>query len=214
MEAKVKVTTLNTKGNITVKHATVLSILGFVLVAAMPSWAQHGRGFRNTGQNGSRDCSCLEASSIAQPLSDEEANWLLNMREEEKLARDVYLTLYAKWQLRIFDNISASEQRHFDAVGRLIVRYGLADPADPTVGNFVNSELQKLYNDLIIQGAVSVSEALRVGVAIEELDISDLQSAIAVSDNTDILTVYANLLRGSTNHLRAFNRQLQAVDQN
>ncbi len=196
------------------KHATVLSILGFVLVAAMPSWAQNGRGFRNIGQNSSRDCSCLEASSIAQPLSDEEANWLINMREEEKLARDVYLTLYAKWQLRIFDNISASEQRHFDAVGRLIVRYGLADPADPTVGNFVNSELQKLYNDLIIQGAVSVSEALRVGVAIEELDISDLQSAIAVSDNTDILTVYANLLRGSTNHLRAFNRQLQAVDQN
>ncbi|HHJ13326.1 MAG TPA: DUF2202 domain-containing protein, partial [Gammaproteobacteria bacterium] len=42
-------------------------------------------------------------------LTDVERDGILYMREEEKLARDVYLHLYDVWQLRVFDNISVSE---------------------------------------------------------------------------------------------------------
>ena len=42
------------------------------------------------------------------------------MREEEKLARDVYLTLYDIWGTPAFNNIASSEQTHMDAVLMLI----------------------------------------------------------------------------------------------
>ncbi len=65
-------------------------------------------------------------------LTAAEEEGLLFMREEEKLARDVYLVLFDKWGLRVFENIAESEQRHMDAVLYLLGKYGLDDPArDP-----------------------------------------------------------------------------------
>ena len=54
---------------------------------------------------------------------------MLFMREEEKLARDVYLTLYDAWRLAPFANISVSEQKHMNAMLLLLRKYGLPDPA-------------------------------------------------------------------------------------
>ncbi len=130
------------------------------------------------------------------------------MREEEKLAHDVYVTLYAQWGLPVFQNISQSEQAHTEAVKALLERYGVADPATGTVGTFSNPELQALYTDLVARGSQSLVEALKVGVAIEELDILDLQERLAQTDNADIQQVFNNLLQGSNNHLSAFTRAL------
>ena len=133
---------------------------------------------------------------------------LLFMREEEKLAMDVYQALSQKWDLRIFSNIAAAEKRHFDAIGTLIIRYDLSDPALPAPGAFTNAELQKLYNDLLAKGERSLVDALQVGVIIEEKDIADLKDAISTTDKKDILTIYGNLQNGSLNHLSAFNSRL------
>ncbi len=142
-------------------------------------------------------------------LSTSEEDALLYMREEEKLARDVYLTLYNKWQLPIFQNIAGSEQTHTDAVKTLIDRYGLTDPFSSEIGVFKNKELQDLYNQLIMQGNQSLANALKVGGAIEEIDILDLEERIAQTDKNDIILVYENLLKGSRNHLRSFVSTLQ-----
>ena len=48
-------------------------------------------------------------------LNNVEAEGLLFMREEEKLAQDVYLTLFEEWSVTTFRNISNSEQTHTDA---------------------------------------------------------------------------------------------------
>ncbi len=40
-------------------------------------------------------------------LNDKETQSLLTMREEEKLAHDVYITLYNKWGVNIFTNIAS-----------------------------------------------------------------------------------------------------------
>lgn len=143
-------------------------------------------------------------------LTEEEAQALLFMREEEKLARDVYLTLYDTWQLPIFQNIAASEQTHTDAVKTLIERYGLEDPMmNDVAGVFENQDLQALYDSLVTQGSQSVADALRVGGAIEEIDILDLEERIDQTDKADIILVFENLLKGSRNHLRAFVSNLQ-----
>ncbi len=157
------------------------------------------------------------AAAPAQPeaspnalLSDAEAEGLLYMREEEKLARDVYLTLYDEWGQTIFQNIAASEQQHMDMVLTLLNTYGLEDPAaGKDVGEFTNPELQALYDQLVAQGRQSLADALKVGAAIEEIDILDLRERLAQTDKADIQTVYQNLMSGSENHLRAFTGTLE-----
>jgi hypothetical protein len=143
-------------------------------------------------------------------LTSAESEALLYMREEEKLAHDVYVTLYTQWGLAIFQNISNSEQTHTDSVKTLIERYGLQDPAvGNEVGVFTNATLQGLYDQLVAQGSLSLSDAIKVGAAIEEIDILDLEARIAQTDKVDIIIVYESLLKGSRNHLRSFVSTLQ-----
>jgi hypothetical protein len=147
------------------------------------------------------------------PLSAEEEAGLLLMREEEKLARDVYLTLGELWQLPIFTNIAASEQTHMDAVLALLTRYGLTDPvAGMDVGEFATPEFQALFAELVALGSESLIGALTVGATIEEIDIVDLLEQLEIVTHRDLGRVYQNLERGSENHLRAFVGQLAAQD--
>jgi len=149
-------------------------------------------------------------SSSNTPTTEEEQEHLAFMREEEKLARDVYLTMYDTWGMAVFYNIAQSEQIHTDAVKAKIEKYGLVDPViDDTVGAFQNQDLAVLYDALIHQGNVSAIDALWVGGAIEEIDIIDLQHAIDDAEHDDIARVYQNLQMGSHNHLRAFVAQLE-----
>jgi hypothetical protein len=144
----------------------------------------------------------------AESLEQVNVDGLLWMREEEKLARDVYMALSEMWDLPIFANIADSEQTHTDAVGGLLDSYGIADPmADDVPGVFVDPTIQTLYDDLVEQGSKSLVDALVVGATIEDMDIVDLQlrrSGIEAIDD-----VYANLEKGSRNHLRAFIRTLE-----
>lgn len=140
-------------------------------------------------------------------LSDSEIAGLLFMREEEKLARDVYLQMYDVWNFNIFTNITRSEQSHMDAVLVLINDVGAEDPVgDAERGVFENQDLQDLYDQLIDQGVQSQAQALLVGGAIEEIDILDLQTYLSETTNSAVIAVYENLLFGSINHLQAFVR--------
>jgi len=141
----------------------------------------------------------------AASLSEDEVYWLTYMREEEKLARDVYAKLYDKWGTRIFNNIRVSEQRHMNAIKTLLVRYGVVDPVtDDTVGVFSTKQFEDLYAELRDAGMASLVDALKVGVFIEETDIEDLAEAYASTTPRDIKRVYTNLMNGSYNHLAAF----------
>jgi len=143
----------------------------------------------------------------ATQLSEAEIADVLFMREEEKLARDVYLALAGLWDCPIFTNIAAAEQRHMDAVGLLIVKHDLDDPiVDDTPGVFATPEFTDLFAAYVETGSVSLLDALSVGLEIEELDIEDLEEALEEVQAGDVEWVFENLLRGSYNHLRAFSR--------
>ncbi len=145
-------------------------------------------------------------------LTDQEKEDILHMREEEKLARDVYLTLYNKWHLKIFQNIARSEQTHMDAIKLLIEKYGLKDPVKGLgVGEFSNPKFKELYDRLVSEGSKSAVDALKVGAMIEELDIVDLQKCLNHTNKTDIRLVYENLMKGSRNHLRAFVSNIEKM---
>jgi hypothetical protein len=144
-----------------------------------------------------------------EPLNADESASLLLMREEEKLAKDVYTALYAKWGIIVFLNISPSEQQHTDAILTLLNKYGLKDPVGNNVaGVFTSPYLQTLYTNLVTQGSTSVLDAYKVGATIEDLDIFDLAKALLKNDNQDIKLVYDLLLMGSRNHMRSFYGQI------
>jgi len=146
-----------------------------------------------------------ESAEVLLPLDYEEEQSLVFMREEEKLARDVYLTFHEQWEKPVFANIAESEQTHTDTIEEMLEKYGVPDPVvDDTIGVFVNSFLLEKYYELVAKGQVSELDALMVGAFIEELDIIDLQEAIDSTDQEDLEQVYSNLMRGSRNHLRAF----------
>jgi hypothetical protein len=152
------------------------------------------------------------AATPVAALSPEEIAGLKFMREEEKLAHDVYVALYSVWGAQVFANIAKSETEHTEAIRRLLLSHGLEDPAATTgPGVFVNTELQALYDKLVAMGKPSLNDALAVGCLIEEKDIQDINDKKAqVIGEPDIVQSYDNLLCGSRNHLRAFNGQLLA----
>lgn len=173
-----------------------------------------GSGLQAPVAMGQCGACCAAVPTILAPtnaLTDAEVADLLLMREEEKLARDVYNAMYELYGQRVFSNIPRAEQRHMDAVLGLLNAYGLYDPAKKKPGRFGNKELQQLYDDLVLRGAKSRADAFLVGALIEEVDIEDLVEAMKRTDREDVRSVYDNLLDGSKRHLNAFVRNYEAL---
>lgn len=144
-----------------------------------------------------------------EKLTQAEIDGLMLMREEEKLAQDVYAFFYEKYKLPVFRNIAKSEGVHTAAVLRLLNYFELTDPATADAGVFHSEEMQHLYDELTAKGS-TLNDALATGAFIEEYDIADLEKLIKETDKTEIIRVYTNLRRGSINHLNAFVRILKA----
>jgi hypothetical protein len=184
-----------------------MTVVLAILLAALinPAWA--GRGNSGNGGNGDGN------RAPDGVLTEAEIAGLKFMREEEKLARDVYLDLYDAWGLTVFENIAASEQKHTDAIEKLLDTYGIEDPVgdEDERGVFVDAELQALYDMLMEAGLSSATGGLVVGATIEEKDIVDIQHEIDAAVQEDIISAYESLMCGSRNHLRAFMQNLGSV---
>ncbi len=151
----------------------------------------------------------LTTLKIADSLSDQEKSDLFFMREEEKVARDFYISMYEKYKQKSFDNISKSEQFHMDAIKLLLDRYKLEDPVTNNAnGVFKDKKLKDLYDGLVKDGNLSLESALKLGAKVEEIDIKDLKSSINNAKSEDLKLVYDYLLSASENHLRSFTGNL------
>ena len=182
-----------------------------LIVSAVGMLTAQGAVEYSQAQAAAQSSEASTGQTQVQNLSVDEG--ILHMREEEKLARDVYLTLYERWGIRTFAQIARSEQRHIDAVAALMQYQGIQDPtADLAVGEFTLPEMQQLYDDLVAKGSESAIEALTVGAIIEDLDIYDLQQLLNGSDDPLVVQVYSSLLRGSENHMRSFAGLLDRFD--
>lgn len=172
-------------------------------------------GSANSGSADNHDeTPLLFSDTDFQSITTDEMDTLIFVREEEKLARDVYLRLYDQWQKPVFQNIANNaEQKHMDAVKILLDGYGLPDPVtSDEIGAFNDSDILKLYQDLLARGGRSLNDALHVGAYIEEYDIDDLENAtneaLEGSNPMPIIETYLRLSCGSRNHLRAFVKQI------
>lgn len=192
--------------------STGLVLILSALIFTVASCSKDDTPANNKGNNNIANLQAQIASLPMEPLSTTEISSLAFMREEEKLARDVYITLYNKWGVNIFTNISSSEQTHMESVLLLLTKYNLTDPVGSNpVCVFNNVTLQTLYNQLVALGNTSLPDAYKAGATIEDLDIFDLKNALTEIDNQDIRLVYDNLTKGSRNHMRSFYKNILNV---
>lgn len=127
-------------------------------------------------------------------------------REEERMARDLYQAFADKYDGALpFSMIVHSEQQHFDAVGALLERYDVADPAaGKKAGTYADPAIQQLYDGWLADGRKSLDAAYDVGVALEKRDIADLEATLESVTQTDVRQVFTRLLYASQHHLAAF----------
>lgn len=154
----------------------------------------------------------------AVELTAEQAEHLSFVRDEERMALELYTGFAAMYRndperTAIFDQIASAEQNHFDAVGRMLDKYDVEDPAEGmSVGEYDNTPaIQELYDLLWAKGQLSWTDALESGVIVEETDIEDIGGILAQENPPDVERVYSHLLSGSWRHLAAFEKQLALV---
>jgi hypothetical protein len=182
----------------------------FVLLSLMiAATSQAGWGNKSGRGPGWQEPDPIPEQNISQGLTTLEAEQISYLREEEKVARDVYLLMNERWSLNVFSNISNSEQQHMNATLDMLNRYGLVDPVVDQTGVFTNPDLQELFDTLIAQANKSEIDALMTGALIEEVDMQDLNEMTASTDKADLITMYEKLNCGSRNHLRSFVRQIE-----
>ena len=208
------------KTNLITKMMTILLIAGFGLSSCDETEdilaSSEYVSIISVGDEGETNVDIDELKSVTGlgdgELTDEQAEWLKFMREEEKLAGDVYRTLYGLYKIPIFNNISKAEDNHTAVVLAYLNAWEIDDPLIDEIGVFSNEDLQKLYNELIEAGNADLNEALKVGALIEEVDIADLVELNELDPGEVLILLSEALQLGSRNHLRAFTRILSLRD--
>jgi hypothetical protein len=200
-----------TKNNNMKKITT--KFFAFALVIGLASCSQNDDPINTTQVNMTASLAAMQqtvSNLPTEPLDDAEKARILFIREEEKLAYDVYQTMFDIYGVNVFQNIPNSELSHMEAMLTIIKKYNLTDPMETNArGVYANPVLQSLYTQLVSQGRVSLLAAYQVGATIEDLDISDLNSSLAVTNNQDVRLVYDFLNKGSRNHLRSFYKNIK-----
>ncbi len=166
----------------------------------------------------------------AYPLSTltEDMKYALSyMWHEEKLAKDIYLSLNEiNYNKQMYNIATKSETVHENLVEDLAVRYDLnltnvadykeyyakEDLANLAQGEFAITKIQDLYNALYDFGKVSPQQTLQVGCMVEVTDINDLNEFIAKSSEaSDLLAVFDFLKEGSYKHYWSFDNGLKSI---
>ena len=160
------------------KSKLTFTLAAACVICSTMSLAAGGPGSGKGGVNsGSPDKSQVSTSG----LDANELEHLVFMREEEKLARDLYITLGTRFpHLKIFGKIDDAEQRHTCAVCDMLEKYGAADPSTNDNVGVYNGEtyghyFTAKYEELVGRGSVSALDALYVGAYIEEFDMIDIK---------------------------------------
>lgn len=204
----------------TISVLTLLLTLSITLIAGVAIAAKDGRS--NSGVSGPDEI---------------ETSHLTFMREEEKLARDVYITLSEMYpEQPLFSKIAMqSEQTHTDTIRDKLSQLGIPDPNPLTnslpesLGVFMGNEwgwyFVEKYAQLIAMSSENELAALYVGALIEELDMNDIEDCPQVmidagypdpcglhyTNEKELVNTYSSLLDGSENHLRAYVEKIEAV---
>lgn len=149
-------------------------------------------------------------AGAASQSSPEAAESYVNLFEAERVAAEVYAVLAEKWDGRPFSKIMEAEKTHLAAVSGVLARMGAKAP-HTEAGKYEMEEFQALYDSMVKRGSTSRKDAMEVGAEIEEMSIRDLLVWREAEKDPAVQKVLDNLIRGSSNHLKAFVRGRKAL---
>lgn len=194
--------------SITIKILLLVIFLGL----GSHSFAQMNAQEKN--QEMKHDSHTVDFTSLKKGiLTQDEIDALIYMREEEKLARDIYTVLGETTPSSVFKNISRSEQTHMDAFDQLLDRYEVPDPVvdESVIGTFTDPFFTNLFIELKEKGQQSDKDAFEVGAMVEDLNMANLIKYSEATDKPDLKLAYNALLTQSKNHMSGFVRQLDRL---
>jgi hypothetical protein len=145
----------------------------------------------------------------AATLSAHEKEGLSFIWEEEKMARDLYTSLYESDNLTIFIDLARSEQSHMDQARAIIDKYALTIPGKDEQGVYQNQTLQNVHDELLAKGLSSDQDALNAAATFEEISIIDLEKELNATHAEDVKVMFQGLLAGSQKHLRSYVTELK-----
>ena len=151
---------------------------------------------------------CLAREQATTALSSAEVATLIYLREEGKLARDIFVSMYRNWGSETFSNSAFSKQIHMDAMKEMLDAYKLPDPIQSHAGVFINPDLKARYDQLLTSGLRSYIDSLYVGATIEENNSLTIRGAIKESTHTDLTKSYRALLDESKKNLDVYIKLL------
>ena len=197
------------------KYKTLFYIVGVVSLLSTGCMGSGSRTLNSQNSNLGYPSSNIQSSKVTATSTMEEVKKSLEyMYEEERLAKEVYLSIYQKQPVRQLYRIATnSETRHISAVEALARKYGVR-LYPQRVGVYRNPHIQSLFNSLYAKGVRSQKDALEVGCMVEVTDVEDLNRYIATAQRagaSDVVQTYEFLRRGSYNHYWAFDRGLKSL---
>jgi hypothetical protein len=143
-------------------------------------------------------------------LTADEIEFIFAVREDEKIARDLYISFFGKFGLKPFENIGKAEDNHIKATEKLFDYYEIDYPALSGNGKFENAIRQKLFDSLLLKVNTEL-DAFKVMAVLEESNIVEYGAVIKTVVNPNIKMVIENLAKASANHFKAAIRQITAL---
>ena len=185
-----------------------MAALAVAIVLAIFIGSQIGNGDTTAEKTAAPDTSVSQENNTTTDVESGSVEEMLTfLVEEEKLAHDLYVQLAQSSGAMQFNNILNSEVTHISLVQGLLASYDIVDPTIGLAeGEFLNPDLQALYDSLLVSGSVDRAGAIAAGIAVEEKDIADIEAMLATELPSDVVSVLERLLSGSQNHLAAFQR--------
>lgn len=142
--------------------------------------------------------------TVTDSLSADEIEFQFALREDEKMARDLYTVFAAKYSTAPqIDRIAAAENSHIACVEAVLDYYEISYPAmTAAAGLFEDAKRQAIYNELADKSG-TLLEVYATMAAVEEESVSAYKSVQSEITNENIALVITNMIKASSNHLKA-----------
>lgn len=148
---------------------------------------------------------------VTNPLTADEIEFLFAMREDEKVAIDLYTAFATQYPTATqFSRIAAAEATHIAVAETVLGYYEVTYPALGAAGVFADAERQAQYQELLAK-ATTLQAAFEAMATLEEENIAAYKAVEANITNANLKLIVSNMIKASSNHLKAAVRQLTAL---
>lgn len=135
-------------------------------------------------------------------ISTDEQKALVQIFEQEKLARDVYSQIGEKFGIKILKNAAIGKQKQMSLILDFMTLNQVAVAFDDAQGVFKSPELRENYSAFLTEGLGSLNNAFRVGAKMEDYNIYHIDKILATQTTGKLVLLLSKLSCSAGNELK------------